>query len=662
MAETPPPIRSMSIYYDNSVARSTVLDRKALFEDFEVIKIIMRDERIRFNPAELPIASKVKVVYYATWKEVYLLVSKDYNIKYVHKMFDKDADVLIRFEHDFNDDVFLNIVLLYEVKQRNEILGINDSVTNNGYYYITTRKKNEYQTLKFKFKDRKLFPEVNTFTRYKLLSPKEREKPGAKRFFAPGAVAMHRVDAAAFENQEELFVLLRAKHLVGDSKNTMSMFNTSTFEKTQNSKIYYLLKVFDILRSSKYLQNFNFSSYEAEDFDAKLVAAAVEELFKTWLQNHTINVAYAGGDLDKKGIDEFLAKRGCKHTHSRYIETGAYNLVVLNSTERSDPPSEDDKIKDSNLQSGEVVQHIGIEHLTVEAAVEAALKQLMIKSEIKTRQIVSFPKEFTSGEGYSFFIATESEDEYDPAFVYHKLCLNANLAITDIQINIREDDCDWENISQLSPDHIGAIVDSKGNALILKDSERVVLPDCLNLSEYISALEDRRKTNITGNDLCETMQRVVDEEKNRNKKEELQKNFDELRQNVAGIDWDSEQEFQLSDIYNILKKYTTLSRRTREMLNIFYRPKESGMVAKYYPTFKNIHVNDTEYMVAPDTEMMQTMAGFIRIKDIDVMGTNFFAQLTPMLASTVVRNKQLTVAPFPFKYLREAIENPSLTK
>ena len=99
------------------------------------------------------------------------------------------------------------------------------------------------------------------------------------------------------------------------------------------------------------------------------------------------------------------------------------------------------------------------------------------------------------------------------------------------------------------------------------------------------------------------------------------------------------------------------------MLNIFYRPKEASVIEMYYPQFKNIYFNEKEYMVAPDSSVQKSMTSFVRIKDIvTIHGENFFEELIPMMASTVVRNKQLTIAPFPFKYLREAIENPSLTK
>ena len=653
----------MNTFFYNTVSESTVLDRGALFEDFRVIKILVKDDDFRFKTISIPMPKKVAVTYYATWKEIYLLVNKDYNDKPLRKLFTGNSQVIIRDETNFDDDTFLNIVLQYEIKKRNEIEGINDTITNQAYYYIVESNNHDkcYVTLKFRFENRKLFPHVVTFTQYGKLTAQEKSK-NKSSFFKPGPYAMQRVNENDYENKEELFVIRHSKNLKGKEKNTVSMFETSHFDETKQSKIYYLLKIFDILQHSKYLKNFNFASDKAQEYKVAEACKTVESLFAQWVQNNVINVVYATRELTKDELSVLTNNKNCQCTQSRDIIPSAYNLVFLNSTTRSNPPSEDDVIRDKNLQSGEVVQHVNINLLGNAPALEAALRNLMIKSEIKARSVRSFPANILKGEKiYSFYVVKKMDDDEDdgPLYTYHKLVINEKLDIIDIQLFMEEDVCPYAYV--LSDEYIGVIEDSKGNAILLKDSDRVLLPDCLNLANYIFDMEERLGKTITGHDLCTTVQRVIDNENKKAKKEEFEDAFANLCGENPGLHYNSDKEFLVSEIQKMFPR--TLGQRVRAMLNVFYRPKETNIVETYYPQFKNIYFNEKEYMVAPESSVQKSMTSFVRIKDITtIRGENFFEELIPMMASTVVRNKQLTIAPFPFKYLREAIENPSLTK
>ena len=653
----------MNTFFYNTVSESTVLDRGTLFEDFRVIKILVKDDDFRFKTISIPTPKKVAVTYYATWKEIYLLVNKDYNDKPLRKLFADNSQVIIRDETNFDDDTFLNIVLQYEIKKRNEIEGINDTITNQAYYYIVESNNHDkcYVTLKFRFENRKLFPHVVTFTQYGKLTAQEKSK-NKSPFFKPGPYAMQRVDENNCENKEELFVIRHSKNLKGKEKNTVSMFETSHFDETKQSKIYYLLKIFDILQRSKYLKDFNFANEEAQEYKVAEVCKTVESLFAQWVQNNVINVVYANRELTKDELSVLTNNKNCQCTQSRDIVPSAYNLVFLNSTTRSNPPSEDDIIRDKNLQSGEVVQHVNINLLGNAPALEAALRNLMIKSEIKARSVRSFPVNILKGEKiYSFYVVKKMDDDEDdgPLYTYHKLVINEKLDIIDIQLFMEEDVCPYAYV--LSDEYIGVIEDSKGNAILLKDSDRVLLPDCLNLANYIFDMEERLGKTITGHDLCTTVQRVIDNENKKAKKEEFEDAFANVCGENPGLHYNSDKEFLVSEIQKMFPR--TLGQRVRAMLNVFYRPKETNIVETYYPQFKNIYFNEKEYMVAPESSVQKSMTSFVRIKEIKtICGENFFEELIPMMASTVVRNKQLTIAPFPFKYLREAIENPSLTK
>ena len=651
----------MNTFFYNTVSESTVLDRKALFEDFKVIKILVKDNDFRFKTVGIPTPKKVLVTYYESWKEIYLLVDKDYNDKPLRKLFEDNRQVLIRDETNFDDDTFLNIVLQYEIKRRNEIEGINDTITNQAYYYYIVESNNHdkcYITLKFRFEDRKLFPHVVTFTQYGKLTPQEKSK-NKSPFFKPGPYAMQRVNESDYENKEELFVMRHSKNLKGKEKNTVSMFETSHFDEIKQSKIYYLLKIFDILQHSKYLKNFNFSNGEAQEYKVTETCKTVESLFAQWIKNNVINVVYANRELTKEELSVLTDNKKCQCTQSRDIVSSAYNLVFLNSTTRSNPPSEDDIIRDKNLQSGEVVQHVNIDLLGNAPALEAALRNLMIKSELKAKSVRSFPMDILNGDKtYNFFVVKKMDDDEDgPLYTYHKLTINGRLDILDIQLFMEEDACPYAD--GLSDEDIGLIEDSEGNAIRLKDSDRVLLPDCLNLANYIFDMEERLGKTITGHDLCTTVQRVIDNENKKAKKDEFEDAFANVCGQNPGLHYHSTKEFPVSEIQKMFPR--TLGQRVRAMLNVFYRPKETSIVETYYPQFKNIYFNEKEYMVAPDSSVQKSMTSFVRIKDIEtVHGENFFEELIPMMASTVVRNKQLTIAPFPFKYLREAIENPSL--
>ena len=653
----------MNTFFYNIVSDSTVLDRKALFEDFRVIKLLIKDDNFRFKTISIPMPKKVAVTYYRTWKEIYLLVDKDYNDKPLRKLFADNGQILIRDETNFDDDTFLNIVLQYEIKKRNEIEGINDAITNQAYYYIVESNNHDkcYITLKFRFDKKKLFPHVFTFTQYGKLTPQEKSKNKGP-FFKPGPYAMQQVNENDYENKEELFVIRHSKNLKGKEKNTVSMFETSHFDETKQSKIYYLLKIFDILQHSKYLKNFNFASDKAQEYKVTEVCKTVESLFAQWIQNTVINVVYASRELTKDELSVLTDNKNCQCTQSRDIVPSACNLVFLNSTTRSAPPSEDDIFRDKNLQSGEVVQHVNINLLGNAPALEAALRNLMIKSEIKARAIISFPANVIQGnKTYSFFVVkkTNDDEEDEPLRTYHKLTINEKLEIVDIQLFMEEDIFPYTEF--ISDEYIGAIEDSEGNAISLKDSDRVLLPDCLNLANYIFDMEERLGKTITGHDLCTIVQRVIDNENKKAKKEEFEDAFANVCGQNSGLHYNSDKEFLVSEIQKMFPR--TLGQRVRAMLNVFYRPKEANVVETYYPQFKNIYFNEKEYMVAPESSVQKSMTSFVRIKDIaTIRGENFFEELIPMMASTVVRNKQLTIAPFPFKYLKEAIENPSLTK
>ena len=78
----------------------------------------------------------------------------------------------------------------------------------------------------------------------------------------------------------------------------------------------------------------------------------------------------------------------------------------------------------------------------------------------------------------------------------------------------------------MSDEDIGVIEDSQGNAILLRDSDRVLLPDCLNLANYIFDMEERLGKTITGHDLCTIVQRVIDNENKKAKKVEIKETFD----------------------------------------------------------------------------------------------------------------------------------------
>ena len=287
---------------------------------------------------------------------------------------------------------------------------------------------------------------------------------------------------------------------------------------------------------------------------------------------------------------------------------------------------------------GYTVQHITNNYsYDSKAATANILKELTIKQDLKEGRITLF--DWTSlryESDWIFGIKNEQKFEFmtihpDGSFLCEEMELDLfNQSEYDEYMELLDSD-----------DTIGFVKDHSGNINIIKNTNLFSLPDFKSVGELLKEIE--KKEVINGNALKELLPEYSNRFEERDySKQEILALFENRTEKKAAVE----------KIYmdTGIRLYSYL--RGKEQRELYF----SGVIDINY-----ISLNNSEglYCVGEVGNGMKNnleRASVIRKIEAPKGSKLFFQELLPLMGVEFVRYGMLTVVPFPFKYLREIVQ------
>ena len=609
--------------------------------------------------------------FFAKSTELYLLVDKYMiDIDDIEELFPED---IVKEVENVETFIILNLLLLKESSRYSSF----DYIVNDSFYYIVKSDEKIAETLKFRFclkdKDCFLLCDLNTFSKYSCL--RAEDKSAFSNFYLIGDKTLKRVFNRTGILEENLYVKKNVNGFVkngifyGDksSANTLGLtLNGKT--KIDESKMYFISKIYKMIKDSKYVENFDFKNIEFEEYRNKSFKKLKENKLN-FFEKNILNIVYHR-ELTEEELKE-LKKLNIKYQFGKR-DSSLCNLclkdyVGKDNNENVDIIFEDEEYR-KDIKSGDVCQHLDIKKINDSAALQTCLTELVIKYEIKNKKINIFDFDIISSNKsktysfYSFYIENlGTKIKPKQQYYYNLLKINCNGDILDCKIKEEEPFDKYARYLKTNTNSrfasMGLVVDSDGNALLINDTINYILVD--NMLEFLKDIEDAiagQNLNIDGNFIWEMFEYI----KNKTKDKKVIDELDKIISINTAIYQGSEEMVYMKDLG--FSRPTKAKREVDEYIkNSKGLPFIFAIKGKdYLGGFKNIHFNDNYYCVGVD-DMSKNIPNNIIIKEIEVMeGTNIIKDLLPMFFVPFVRNNQLTIKPFPFKYLDELVKNTNL--
>ena len=650
----------------NKISNKVSVNTDTFEKDFDVIKIVKDKKDMSLNIYNLcgNYNKYIKAIFYESKKYVsaYVLLEKGkVSLEKLKDKFSSHENIMVSSEQSIPLSVFLNLLLLNE---SDKLCDGERYVINNNFYYIVETGKDIVVTLLVRFIEKNdgiyLENKVITFSRYSKLSDYDKKKKNV--YFLMGGKTLKRIYDIENINEEDIYV---QKNIYSGKKNTV---DSLLFDlKIYDSKLGIVGKLYKIFTNNyKYINDFSFDKINMNLYKNK-------QLFKSYEytkgQNCIINhinkniLTIVGNNITRDDINKEIVD---KFSFNISNQPGpGLNLVVLNSNKFGEDEESDKKYQDDK-SSNIIIQHVGKDTLNKKEALIKCMQELIIKSDLKNRYISYFDWNNYKplNKEYSFYIKTLQEDE---KILHHSITINTNGDILDIKIN-KEESFD-DVFDSLDVKHLGAIKDSDNNIIILKNDDGCfVLPDFENFLKDIDQYIEGVKYPFTGHIWYNILNQISKDMPNlKNEIDDLFLENDEIYEYSEETLSFNNFKIKVNDkgkkvLSRTLKNKINDRLKDKYQLSIVGAFKGEEYLDEKYTGVLGINYNQDNFVVGSTSHYMgQKLNNNINMRKIEVIsGENFFEELLDMFYVPFVKNTFLTILPFPFKYLREAINNPGL--
>lgn len=653
------------------------LDKMCILKNFDIFELnafidFKSEERFSIARKLKEFTNDVCAIKYVDSGKAYVLIKKNsVTEKQLNEEFKKAKDgyakqiLNIKNEHI---DIILNLLLFASTF---DVGDTENAIADSTYCKILDvkgKKKGQLVTLSFEIKNRLLYYKVLTFTNYKAATGKA--KSGIK--YVKNGKCMSRIYNKSLYNEEDLYVIQSSM----TNKNHVNVFNTDAKSITE-SKFVELGKVYEILKSSKYIKELEFKNIETTD--------AVKDIFegRNKVNNFTnfthekcieianeigINIVYQNGAEEIKINEALIDNDITNFKTTKSLDKNMLNLFVIDNSNKGKDKESDD-IYDSHKDKDFIIQHIGKNNIngTLSAKIKTCIYNLIIKYELKNKSIKTFDwetfKKHSKSTSYKFY-----EFDKDKNYCMMEVDNNGNILDFRRENYSFDDNCDYCDAESR------IITNNFGDMIQIIDTEMFMVPRLEEFAEKMKSIDLGLNMEIRFEDLnncliqiqmddpsdkveeliAEIYKSIIGLDKNKYKEHKII--FDELKKSI-------DKKYQKSGAWKIIKLelesyYLNLYLQTPKWYYDLkgFTPGETGDTL--YPGFINIHYNDEYYTVSgyKPCETSKNFANNVLIRNIEVLeGDNFFEELLLMLMNPIVKTDMLTVYPFVYKYIREMV-------
>lgn len=438
------------------------------------------------------------------------------------------------------------------------------------------------------------------------------------------------------------------------------------FEKTKVGVWGAVLAQYFYRDLDKYIA-FRYKEYNAvfEEGFSKPYSQEIRSRLKIYLERKQPVIVNLVGNEGKKAVEVFqeLVKEitGSIFDRAKTIQESRPNIVVVHP-EDSYEPGEDDYIEDSSA----VIQHLttsneGLTSNEKKSVAEFILFNLVIKDEIKNGvlELVS-PAELGLGMGWSFVVP-----------IYRRLSNGGRPMLTlfsFVAATINGDDkvsyetiegpdsvnfIKWspyfENANQ-SPE--GLIISPEGDVMAISKRGEYVMWDALAIRKELNEVDQGRQTTFRANQVISF----------------LQKEYPEVAEAIEGL---GELRISGADLYDkCIKQVVKNNQKKPEIVEAVYQEfgvriqaffKSERKLAEIFGTLKGVNMvkvdshNALYFVGTKDTPYKGKNNAITLRRVVALEGHNRFDELLATMTPDYVKNKELTVVPWIFKYLREYV-------
>lgn len=668
--------------------------KNQLFEDYDIFVFINKGNEEKAKPVlatlkGLNVLDKVEIIhheseYKVTGRHFVVFEKGEVNLK---QLKNEDFKVHQIFKEEIENVIALNICLMM-------LTGKSKDIPNLGFYRILEATKNQFVTLKLRFEQEReglgnklyLSPSLQTFTNKTFVND-DVYRP----FYIGKGGKMVRVT----NNYEgEKYVQRNPFDM-----NSYSKFIIPRGDKKYDRDAYVKSSVFGVMidilgrRWKEELDDyisFEFKKENVERYENHKafdkIKSQIEERFKLMDINFVSDIEHQ--EELKNKLEELFSKRTKKGELEIEINSwsvsdrvvNGYNIVLVETGKKKksdEKTKKDEKAKfkqekadklyqeTKNMnKNGCIIQHL-VQGNENKESILTCLEELLIKESLLKNKLPDFMQGILPDNKEYIFYLTTRHNEEESNNLYHKIIIkNNHVDYVTNQTIIDEDEMAFFNMD------FKTIVDENRNAIRIYETKSCAFPDFDKLNSIITEGADKNNVKIP---LSYIRDRLEEAPKSKTLSKIDKENALKLIEKTPDLNLDLElpinvvREKYFKKRTDINKKDETGCSGKSNFSNLFdfvigeditfhLQAKTEDGIDGLYPSFIDVSYNDDKYMVATGHSLSDKMHRAILVRRYEVEGENFFEEILPSFYVPFVRRNSLTVYPFVFKLLREAIE------
>lgn len=470
---------------------------------------------------------------------------------------------------------------------------------------------------------------------------KKKLKEYPKYTFVHSTNTLKRVLPSESIKGENLFILKQTSKKGSLEKNNIPFFDFSNLNEFKNSKIGMLSDVFDSIKEklSNYL-SIDFKSAKTNNIIRHSNTFDYSKLNESIFLIDSIKDENSNEHLESiKGEIENHIPNSKIEIYKKENKTG-YNVKLIHNKSFYQKYEQKDPYKPSNN-----IQHITSEYfkLNSKASIKAIIKELVIKNDIRNKKIsiidwskYNYKNKWIFGikSNIDFYFLTI---EYNGVLSYEKFESDLfNQSEYDELCSIYDNDSNIEFI----------VKDDIGNINIIKRTNNFTLPEFEKIND--SLIKENSKISIKKDVALSVVNEVFETEK-----------VKEFENKIKQIEnWNKENLLNCFKNRNDKKIFVDkVKQETGEVIKSYFRDKSRYEILDSQLDIHSFKENERNYYFVgiKGKGIQQSISRASVIREIETYGNSeyVFENLLPLMNVDFVKNGDLTVLPFPIKYLRE---------
>lgn len=470
---------------------------------------------------------------------------------------------------------------------------------------------------------------------------KKKLKEYPKYTFVHSTNTLKRVLPSESIKGENLFILKQTSKKGSLEKNNIPFFDFSNLNEFKNSKIGMLSDVFDSIKEklSNYL-SIDFKSAKTNNIIRHSNTFDYSKLNESIFLIDSIKDENSNEHLESiKGEIENHIPNSKIEIYKKENKTG-YNVKLIHNKSFYQKYEQKDPYKPSNN-----IQHITSEDfkLNSKASIKAIIKELVIKNDIRNKKIsiidwskYNYKNKWIFGikSNIDFYFLTI---EYNGVLSYEKFESDLfNQSEYDELCSIYDNDSNIEFI----------VKDDIGNINIIKRTNNFTLPEFEKIND--SLIKENSKISIKKDVALSVVNEVFETEK-----------VKEFENKIKQIEnWNKENLLNCFKNRNDKKIFVDkVKQETGEVIKSYFRDKSRYEILDSQLDIHSFKENERNYYFVgiKGKGIQQSISRASVIREIETYGNSeyVFENLLPLMNVDFVKNGDLTVLPFPIKYLRE---------